>query len=602
MEFEKLIPDLSVIRDGIISQKLEKKQFTVKEIYIHQGIVNLLEAEAREGKATGYLGLTELKKLQEYAGPDTFEINIITAKTDSRFLKKEIDTLTCDLAWKEGGTLLTNDDVLAKTAQARGIQTVKIPKDKEYKKIKLEDYFDARTMSIHLREGVKPMAKKGMPGAWEFVAVKQKKLTADEIKDISTEIIEAANLRTDGFVEIEREGSTIVQLGLFRIVILRPPLTDGWEITAVRPVKRLDIDDYKLSEKLMRRIKEQAEGILISGAPGHGKTTFTQALALFYAEQGKIVKTVEAPRDLVLPDEITQLSISKGTSEEIHDILLLSRPDYTLFDEMRNTRDFLLYSDLRLSGVGMVGVVHGTNPIDSIQRFIGRIELGVIPHVLDTVIFIKDGKVNTVLAVEMKVKVPTGMTEADLARPIVVISDFETGKPYAEIYTYGEETVVVPVTEEKKAAGIHALAAKQIEKVFEKYSDTVEVEPLSDEKVIVKVPEQYISAIIGREGKNISRIEEKLGIGIDVRPLDEYKTKPTGKKAQYSIKESSKTISFDIGTKYFGKDLDIYVDDEFIATFAVGKKGLIKIKNTSALGRMILTALREGEKIELRVK
>ena len=56
-----------------------------------------------------------------------------------------------------------------------------------------------------------------------------------------------------GFIEIEREGSTIVQLGKYRIVITRPPFSDGWEITAVRPVKTLNLDDYKLSEKLMHQ-------------------------------------------------------------------------------------------------------------------------------------------------------------------------------------------------------------------------------------------------------------------------------------------------------------------------------------------------------------
>ena len=123
-----------------------------------------------------------------------------------------------------------------------------------------------------------------------------------------------------------------------------------------------------------------------------------------------------------------------------------------------------------------------------------------------------------------------------------------------------------------------------------------------DRLAIVKVPEKCISSIIGKEGKNIAKIEERLGVGIDIRALGEYAEKPTGKKAGYNIKESSKTISFELGGRYFGKDIDIYVDKDYIATFAVGKKGLIKIKKQSALGRIILTAIREGEKIELRVK
>ena len=82
---------------------------------------------------------------------------------------------------------------------------------------------------------------------------------------------------------------------------------------------------------------------------------------------------------------------------------------------MRNTKDFQLFGDMRLAGVGMVGVVHGTSPVDAIQRFLGRIEMGVIPQIIDTVVFIKNGAVFKVLSLKMVVKVPSGMTEADLA-------------------------------------------------------------------------------------------------------------------------------------------------------------------------------------------
>ena len=145
----------------------------------------------------------------------------------------------------------------------------------------------------------------------------------------------------------------------------------------------LNINDYELSEKLRKRIEEQAEGILIAGSPGEGKSTFASALTEFYASQEKIVKTIEAPRDMQLKDEVTQYAISHASSQEIHDILLLSRPDYTVFDEMRNFEDFRLFSDLRLAGIGLAGVVHATNPVDAIQRFLGKTELGIIPHIID---------------------------------------------------------------------------------------------------------------------------------------------------------------------------------------------------------------------------
>ena len=84
---------------------------------------------------------------------------------------------------------------------------------------------------------------------------------------------------------------------------------------------------------------------------------------------------------------------------------------------------------MRLAGVGMIGVVHSTRPIDALQRIIGRVELGMIPSIVDTTIFINEGRVAAIYDVELTVKVPTGMIEADLARPVIEIKDFETGTP-----------------------------------------------------------------------------------------------------------------------------------------------------------------------------
>src|SRR3989338_1137520 len=400
---EKLVPDTSVIIEGLLSEKIKKKEIDVKEVIIHEAVIAELEHQANLGKAIGFLGLDEIKRIRELA--KNFELKFRGLRPKAAEIRHaslgEIDSLIRQLAYDEDATLITSDKVQSEVALAKGMKSIYYRRpEKGLRKLKLERFFDETTMSVHLRENVPPYAKKGMPGKWEFKELRKALLRQEEIQDMSREIIEDAKLRRDGFIEIERAGSTIVQLGSFRIVITRPPFSDGWEITAVRPVKKLNLSDYKLSEKLMKRVAEQAEGVLVAGAPGMGKTTFAQALAEYYAAQNKVVKTVEAPRDLILPERITQYAISYGDAQEIHDILLLSRPDYTIFDEMRNTDDFKLFADLRLAGVGMVGVVHATSPVDAIQRFIGRVEMGVIPQVIDTVIFIKNGFINKVIALK----------------------------------------------------------------------------------------------------------------------------------------------------------------------------------------------------------
>jgi ATPase len=313
------------------------------------------------------------------------------------------------------------------------------------------------------------------------------------------------------------------------------------------------------------------------------------------------VKTVEAPRDLVLPENITQYAISHGDAQEVHDILLLSRPDYTIFDEMRNTDDFKLFADMRLAGVGMVGVVHATNPVDAIQRFIGRVEMGVIPQIIDTVVFIKNGAIQNVLGLKMVVKVPSGMTEADLARPVVIITDFESGKLMYEIYSYGEQTVVVPVQEEISKSGVHKLAEENISRELMKYADNVKVNCVSDNKCVVKVPERNIARIIGKEGKTINEIEKKLGMGIDVQALEVKSESDNTQKSSvpYEVIIKKNSIMFQTGIKMQNKDIDVYVKNEFILTAKAGKTGIIKVKKNNALGRMLIKAYNSGEEIKL---
>lgn len=216
-------------------------------------------------------------------------------------------------------------------------------------------------------------------------------------------------------------------------------------MTIAKPVKVLTLDDYKLDEKVFDLLKNHAQGVLIAGAPGSGKTTFAQAVIEMHMGLGKIVKTIESPRDLLVSDQIVQYSFSYGSHEDIRDILLLSRPDFSVFDEVRNVDDFELFKDLRLTGIGLLGVIHATRPVDSIQRFLGHIELGIIPQMIDTVIYIDKGSVGAIYQLSLVVKMPAGMDSSDLARPVILVSDFFEQKVLYEIYSFGEQIVVMPV-------------------------------------------------------------------------------------------------------------------------------------------------------------
>jgi ATPase len=500
--------DVDAILDGTARRLIESGEVAGK-IVIHKAIVELFYTEARKGRSSGITGLEELAAITQ--GIPGVEVSIVEDERMPRELDYEtVKKIVRDYAWRAGGILVTSDEVQMRAAKALGVPVIFSGKQAR-EKLKIEEYFDDRTMSVHLKEGAPPLAKLGRPGRWVFVKLSDEPMSREELERIAREIIEAATQRRDGFVEIDRLGSTIVQLGDYRIVITRPPLSEGWEITAVRPIVKLSLEDYNLPDKLLARLTERAEGILIAGAPGMGKTTFAQALAEFYARQGKVVKTIESPRDMRLPALITQYSKNYADLGELHDILLLSRPDYTVFDELRNDEDFKLYVDLRLAGIGMIGVVHATTPIDAIQRFIRRVELGMIPSIIDTVIFIHEGEVRKVYELRMTVKLPTGLREAELSRPVVEVRDFLTGELEYEIYTFGEQTMVVPVRERKSAA------LAKLEGMIKHLIPGAEVEA-DGNTLIVKIP-RHSPKLTARRVKRVRKLAEKHGFEVRLVPL-----------------------------------------------------------------------------------
>ena len=307
-------------------------------------------------------------------------------------------------------------------------------------------FFTPETMSVHLKQGQKPLGKIGKPGSFLLEEIDDTTITNITLEKIISEILDSAESSESTNIEISKKNALVIQYRDYRITITRPPFSDAIEITIVHPIIKLSLDDYGISEKLMNRLTEKAEGILISGPPGSGKSTLASGLANYYHSQNKIVKTFESPRDLQVDEGVTQYTKLDGSFENSADILLLVRPDYTIFDEVRRRQDFHIFSDLRLAGVGMVGVLHANSPIDAVQRFIGKIELGTIPSVIDTVVFVKDGEIKKIYGLRLKVKVPSGMFERDLARPVIEIQDFETQNLEYEIYTFGEENVIIPVS------------------------------------------------------------------------------------------------------------------------------------------------------------
>ena len=584
----KIVPDTSAIIDGKLMEEID--QGLEAEIIIPEFVVDEVENQANKGLEIGFTGIEEIRRLTEKASenegisveftgrkPSMEEINLASSG--------RIDALIRDVAEEIDATLYTGDIVQSKIAEAKGIEVVLIEKEDAPEELDIEKYFDDETMSIHLTQDAMPKAKRGMPGNFKLEDIDEKVMEKEELEDLIHNIMDVAENSEKGLIEMEGDGATVVQYGRYRIAMTRPPFSSAAEITAVRPVAKVGLDDYDLSEKLIQRLNQKAEGILVAGAPGHGKSTFAQALAEHYEDKNQVVKTMEKPRDLDVGPDITQYTALDESMENTGDFLLLVRPDFTVFDEVRRTSDFEVFSDMRMAGVGMIGIVHASEAVDAVQRLIGRVELGMIPQVCDTVIFIENAEVAEVYELEMVVKVPEGMVEEDLARPVIQIRKFEDSKPVYEVYTYGEETVVVPVNE-REESGAEKLAKEQIEHFLRGRVDNPQIEFISDNHIKMFVQEDEISQVIGKGGENIDELEKDLGLNITVEP----KSQTLKSEVDFDIDESGNSINIEVSESLSGNEVDVYDGDEFLFTATVGKSGTVSLTKDSDLAGRILSA------------
>jgi len=355
--------------------------------------------------------------------------------------------------------------------------------------------------TVFLKADCPPRVKKGTIGELKLVEVEGQDdgnwdtIRIEALQEELVELVNSNNHRSDCFLEINRKGCQVVQLGDLRIACAWPPFADAREITIVRPVAKLKISDYQLDPRLIERLSNHHRGVFICGRPGSGKTTLAQAIAEYLdSDLGFMVKTMESPRDLQLASRITQYAPLEGDLEKTAEIIFLVRPDFVIFDEVRRARDFEIFADVRLAGVGLLGVTHANSALEAIQRLIGKVELGLVSQVLDTILHVEAGKIQQVLELRMTVKAPSGMQE-ELARPVIEVVEFPSGKITHEMFAFGSEIAVVPV--DGTSGGISPIRSLAKTALIRKIREWVGVESqiqfLSDSSANIYVPSNMIS-------------------------------------------------------------------------------------------------------------
>ena len=203
---------------------------------------------------------------------------------------------------------------------------------------------------------------------------------------------------------------------------------------------------------------------------------------------------MEAPRDLQLADRITQYAPLEGDLEKTAEIIFLVPPDFVIFDEVRRARDFEIFADVRLAGVGLLGVTHANSALEAIQRLIGKVELGLVSQVLDTILHVESGKIQQVLELRMTVKPPTGMQR--IGSPVIEVVEFPSGKLTHEMFAFGSEIAVVPLEgrTSNDMSPVKAMAkARIVETVRQWVGVECQVRFSSDSSAVIYAPSNMIS-------------------------------------------------------------------------------------------------------------
>ena len=178
MESKKFVVDTSIIIDGEITRMLELEKIrTGSEIIIPIAVLDELQSQASVNKEHGFVGLEEIRRIRDLCFKKEIILNFIGERPgleDIRLARRgRIDAIIKDIALAENATLVTADRVQSLVAEAQGVDSMYISKPPKVSNLSFEDYFDENTMSVHIKEGVCPLAKKGIPGESKLIRLRQ---------------------------------------------------------------------------------------------------------------------------------------------------------------------------------------------------------------------------------------------------------------------------------------------------------------------------------------------------------------------------------------------------------------------------------------------
>jgi len=136
----------------------------------------------------------------------------------------------------------------------------------------------------------------------------------------------------------------------------------------------------------------------------------------------------------------------------------------------------------------------------------------------------------------------------------------------------------------------------------------VDVQMISDTKAVVYIDDKDVPAAIGKGGKNVSAIVNKIGIGIDIKPrtdLDRQQAQPQKPEAEFSagtgikIQTDKKQLVI-LPPEQSGKIVDVFAGKEYLFTATVNEAGEISLAKNSSIAQEMIRRYQNNENIKLR--
>ena len=159
----------------------------------------------------------------------------------------------------------------------------------------------------------------------------------------------------------------------------------------------------------------------------------------------------------------------------------------------------------------------------------------------------------------------------------------------------------MPVSKKNQKHGIELLAEKKIVDMMSRFDPSPRVEFLNESSIRVLVSKESIPSIIGRNGSTIKELESALNLHIDVEE-DDSKSSISNIGLPFEFSESRTAFLLDVGREYSGGITEIFINNKFLLSSKISRKGHIKILKRSSDGKMFSRAANSINDIEITLK